>query len=125
MGILSTIINKVFGGKKEAAAAPAPAAEVVETVVAEAVPAEPFDVGSYLNGLSGETKEKLDWTVSIVDLMKLVGMDSSLSSRKELAKELDYGEDTADSAKMNIWLHKQVMQQIAKHGGKLPDKLVA
>ena len=125
MGILSTIINKVFGGKKEAAATPAPAAEVVETVVAEAVPAEPFDVGSYLNGLSGETKEKLDWTVSIVDLMKLVGMDSSLSSRKELAKELGYGEDTADSAKMNIWLHKQVMQQIAKHGGKLPDKLVA
>ena len=125
MGILSTIINKVFGCKKEAAAAPAPAAEVVETVVAEAVPAEPFDVGSYLNGLSGETKEKLDWTVSIVDLMKLVGMDSSLSSRKELAKELGYGEDTADSAKMNIWLHKQVMQQIAKHGGKLPDKLVA
>ena len=125
MGILSTIINKVFGGKKEAAAAPAPAAEVIETVVAEAVPAEPFDVGSYLNGLSGETKEKLDWTVSIVDLMKLVGMDSSLSSRKELAKELGYGEDTADSAKMNIWLHKQVMQQIAQHGGKLPDKLVA
>jgi len=125
MGILSTIINKVFGGKKEAAAAPAPAAEVVETVVAEAVPAESFDVGSYLNGLSGETKEKLDWTVSIVDLMKLVGMDSSLSARKELAKELSYGEDTADSAKMNIWLHKQVMQQIAKNGGKLPDKLVA
>ena len=125
MGILSTIINKVFGGKKEAAAAPAPAAEVVETVVAEAVPAESFDVGGYLNGLSGETKEKLDWTVSIVDLMKLVGMDSSLSSRKELAKELGYGEDTADSAKMNIWLHKQVMQQIAKNGGKLPDKLVA
>jgi hypothetical protein len=125
MGILSTIINKVFGGKKEAAAAPAPAAEVVETVVAEAVPAESFDVGSYLNGLSGEAKEKLDWTVSIVDLMKLVGMDSSLSARKELAKELGYGEDTADSAKMNIWLHKQVMQQIAKNGGKLPDKLVA
>ena len=125
MGILSTIINKVFGGKKEAAATPAPSAEVIETVVAEAVPAEPFDVGSYLNGLSGETKEKLDWTVSIVDLMKLVGMDSSLSARKELAKELGYGEDTADSAKMNIWLHKQVMQQIAQHGGKLPDKLVA
>jgi hypothetical protein len=125
MGILSTIINKVFGGKKEAAAAPAPAAEVIETVVAEAVPAEPFDVGSYLNGLSSENKEKLDWTVSIVDLMKLVGMDSSLSARKELAKELGYGEDTADSAKMNIWLHKQVMQQIAQHGGKLPDKLVA
>ena len=127
MGILSTIINKVFGGKKEAAApaaASAPAAEVVETVVAAAVPAD-FDVTGYLNELRGQSKEKLDWTVSIVDLMKLVGMDSSLASRKELAKELGYGEDMKDSAKMNIWLHKQVMQQIAKNGGKLPDTLVA
>jgi hypothetical protein len=57
--------------------------------------------------------------------MKLVGMDSSLSARKELAKELNYDGDTSDSAKMNIWLHKQVMQQIAKNGGKLPDTLVA
>jgi len=128
MGILSTIINKVFGGKKEAAApASAPATEVVETVVEVAAPAVPadFDVTGYLNGLRAESKEKLDWTVSIVDLMKLVGMDSSLSARKELAKELGYGEDMKDSAKMNIWLHKQVMQQIAKHGGKLPAELVA
>jgi hypothetical protein len=129
MGILSTIINKVFGGKKEAAAAPAsaPATEVVETVIAEVAPTVPadFDVTGYLNELRGQTKEKLDWTVSIVDLMKLVGMDSSLSARKELAKELNYDGDTSDSAKMNIWLHKQVMQQIAKNGGKLPDTLVA
>jgi hypothetical protein len=127
MGILSTIINKVFGGKKEAAPATDAPAEVVETVVATetaAVPAD-FDVNGYLNGLRAESKEKLDWTVSIVDLMKLVGMDSSLGARKELAKELGYSGDTADSAKMNIWLHKQVMQQIAKHGGKLPDELVA
>jgi hypothetical protein len=131
MGILGTIISKVFGGKKETPAqapASAPAAEVVETVVTEAaIPAVPadFDVTGYLNELRGQTKEKLDWTVSIVDLMKLVGMDSSLSARKELAKELGYGEDTQDTAKMNIWLHKQVMQQIAKHGGKLPAELVA
>ena len=130
MGILGTIINKVFGGKKEAAAAPAsataPAAEVVETIVTatSAVPAD-FDVSGYLNELRGQSKEKLDWTVSIVDLMKLVGMDSSLTARKELAKELGYGEDMKDSAKMNIWLHKQVMQQIAKHGGKLPAELIA
>jgi len=115
MGILGTIINKVFGGKKEAAAAPAsataPAEEVIETVVAAtpAVPAD-FDVSGYLNELRGQTAEKLDWTVSIVDLM---------------AKELGYGEDMKDSAKMNIWLHKQVMQQIAKHGGKLPAELIA
>jgi hypothetical protein len=129
MGILGTIISKVFGGKKEAPApASAPAPEVIETVVAEAaIPAVPadFDVTGYLNELRGQTAEKLDWTVSIVDLMKLVGMDSSLSARKELAKELGYGEDTKDSAKMNIWLHKQVMQQIAKHGGKLPAELIA
>ena len=129
MGILGTIINKVFGGKKEApaASASAPAGEVIETVVTAATPAVPadFDVSGYLNELRGGTTEKLDWTVSIVDLMKLVGMDSSLSARKELAKELNYDGDTSDSAKMNIWLHKQVMQQIAKNGGKLPDTLVA
>lgn len=122
MGILSTIIAKVFG-KKETAA-PAPSAEVIETVAEVSVPAD-FDVTGYLNGLRSQSKEKLDWTVSIVDLMKLVGMDSSLAARKELAKELGYGEDMKDSAKMNIWLHKQVMQQIAKHGGKLPAELVA
>ncbi|MEX1045437.1 MAG: DUF3597 domain-containing protein [Chthoniobacterales bacterium] len=131
MGILSTIISKVFGGKNETVAPPAspsaPVAEVVETVVAEAAPVVPvdFDVAGYLDGLCGQSKEKLDWHVSIVDLMKLVGMDSSLAARKELAQELGYPSDTADSAKMNIWLHKQVMQQIAKHGGKLPDSLVA
>jgi hypothetical protein len=125
MGLLSTIMSKVFGGKIDAA--PAPSAEIVETVIAEAAPVVPadFDVAGYLHGLRGQTSEKLDWTVSIVDLMKLVGMDSSLGARKELAKELGYGDDTADSAKMNIWLHKQVMQQIAKHGGKLPAELVA
>lgn len=121
MGILSTIISKVFGGKKEAE----PSA-IVETVATETVtPAADFDVTGYLNNLAGQSKEKLDWTVSIVDLMKLVGMDSSLAARKELAKELGYDQDTADSAKMNIWLHKQVMQQIAKNGGKLPAELVA
>lgn len=126
MGILGTLINKVFGRKTETPAAPQ--ATVTETVVVEATPAtpaEPFDVTGYLNDLGSKSKEKLDWKVSIVDLMKLVGMDSSLSARKELAKELNYDGDTADSAKMNIWLHKQVMQQIAKNGGKLPDTLVA
>jgi len=130
MGILSTIIGKVFGGRPEAAPAAPAVAEAAESVTVEApaapaAPVEPFDVTGYLNGLAGQTKEKLDWQVSIVDLMKLVGMDSSLAARKELAKELGYPNDTADSAKMNIWLHKQVMQQIAQRGGKLPDQLVA
>jgi len=124
MGILATLINKVFGRKTEAA----PANQTAEVVVAETVvveTAEPFDVTGYLNDLGAKSKEKLDWQVSIVDLMKLVGMDSSLSARKQLAKELNYDGDTSDSAKMNIWLHKQVMQQVAKNGGKLPETLVA
>jgi hypothetical protein len=129
MGILGTIISKVFGSKKEAPApAAAPAAEVVATVVAgTAIPAIPadFDVTGYLNELRSQAQEKLDWTVSIVDLMKLVGMDSSLSARKELAQELGYGQDMQDTAKMNIWLHKQVMQRIAQHGGQLPAELIA
>lgn len=127
MGILSTIINKVFGGKKEVATAAPSATDtaVVTETVATAAPAVEFDVTGYLNGLRAESKDKLDWTISIVDLMKLVGMDSSLAARKELAKELGYGADMKDTAKMNIWLHRQVMQQVAKHGGKLPAELVA
>jgi len=127
MGILATLINKVFGRKNETAPSSQPAEAVAaEAVVIEtATPAEPFDVTGYLNDLGSKSKEKLDWQVSIVDLMKLVGMDSSLSARKQLAKELHFDGDTSDSAKMNIWLHKQVMQQIAKNGGKLPDTLVA
>jgi len=123
MGILATLINKVFGRKTETPAASQ--ATITETVAVETTSAEPFDVQAYLDDLKSKSKEKLDWHVSIVDLMKLVGMDSSLTARKELAKELGYDGDTSDSAKMNIWLHKQVMQQVAKNGGKLPDTLVA
>ena len=65
-------------------------------------------------------KEKLNWKQSIVDLMKLLGLDSSLAARKELAKELHYTGDTNDSATMNVWLHKQVMTKLAANGGKLP-----
>ncbi|HEY5779175.1 MAG TPA: DUF3597 domain-containing protein, partial [Terrimicrobiaceae bacterium] len=67
---------------------------------------------------------KLDWRRSIVDLMKLVGMDSSLASRKELAKDLNYTGDTSDSATMNIWLHKVVIRKIADNGGKVPNELL-
>ena len=65
----------------------------------------------------------LDWRKSIVDLMKLVGLDSSLTARKQLASELKYTGDTSDSASMNIWLHKQMMAKIAENGGKLPTDL--
>lgn len=119
MGILATIINKVFGGKKDAAATGTPA-----SAAPAAAPVEEIDVTAYLDDLASKSQEKLDWKVSIVDLMKLVGMDSSLAARKKLAGELSYAGDTSDSAKMNIWLHKQVLQKIAKNGGKLPAGLV-
>ena len=78
-----------------------------------------------LTKLAAEKKEKLDWRRSIVDLMKLLDLDSSLSARKELAQELHYSGDMNDSAAMNVWLHKQVMQKLAENGGKVPEELKA
>jgi hypothetical protein len=77
-----------------------------------------------LSDLAAKNPAKLNWRESIVDLMKLVGMDSSLSARKELAAELGYAGDTSDSAAMNIWLHKQVMKKIAENGGVVPTELL-
>jgi hypothetical protein len=85
----------------------------------------PVDVAAVLNKLAAESKEKLDWKQSIVDLMKLVGMDSGLSARKELAADLRYTGDTNDSATMNVWLHKEVMRKLAANGGKVPAELLA
>jgi|SRR6516162_784865 len=98
-----------------AAAAPAPAAPA---------PAPQVDVGAILDGLAAKSSEQLDWKRSIVDLMKLVGMDSSLGARKELAKDLGYSGDMNDSASMNIWLHSAVMKKIAENGGKVPADLL-
>ena len=109
------------GAKKEtptptpAPAAPAPAAPA---------PAAQVDVGGILDGLAAKSSEQLDWKRSIVDLMKLVGMDSSLGARKELAKDLGYSGDMNDSASMNIWLHSAVMKKIAENGGKVPADLL-
>ena len=86
-------------------------------------PLSQVDVEGILTKLASQNKEKLDWRKSIVDLMKLLGLDSSLSARKELAKELGYTGDTNDSASMNIWLHKQVMTKLAANGGKVPAEL--
>ncbi|MGZ5432456.1 MAG: DUF3597 domain-containing protein [Thermoanaerobaculia bacterium] len=85
----------------------------------------PVDVAAILDGMAAKSKEKLDWKHSIVDLMKLVGMDSSLSARKELAADLHYTGDTGDSAKMNMWLHKEVMRKLAENGGKVPADLLS
>ena len=82
------------------------------------------DVTAILDGLAAKNSEKLDWKKSIVDLLKLVGLDSSLSARKELATELHYTGDQGDSAKMNVWLHQEVIKKLAANGGKVPADLL-
>jgi hypothetical protein len=104
-------------------AAPAPSAAPSASATATAT-AAPVDVEAVLNRLAAQSKEKLNWRTSIVDLMKLVGMDSSMANRKALAAELHYTGDTNDSAAMNIWLHKQVMKKLAENGGKVPADLL-
>jgi hypothetical protein len=85
---------------------------------------QPVDVDAVLTEMAKKNPEKLDYKKSIVDLMKLVGMDSSLSERKELATELGYTGDKNDSAKMNMWLHKEVLKKLAENGGKVPQNLL-
>jgi hypothetical protein len=129
MGIFSDIIGKIFHHAKapapapaQAQAAPAPAAAPVP-VPDTPTPLAEVDVVGVLDGLN--TGQNLNWRTSIVDLMKLLGLDSSLEHRKALAHELGYGGDTSDSASMNIWLHKQVMTKLAENGGKIPADLTA
>jgi hypothetical protein len=80
-------------------------------------------VEAVLTGMAAKKSEKLNWQSSIVDLMKLVDLDPSLENRKTLAGELGYTGDTHDSASMNIWLHRQVMEKLAASGGRVPDSL--
>ena len=114
-----------------AQAAPAPGGQSTQPVapsatpsVASSAPVQGVDVGAILDKAVADSGQKLNWRTSIVDLMKAVGIDSSLSSRKELAKELDYTGDTDDSATMNIWLHKQVLAKLAANGGTVPADLL-
>jgi Domain of unknown function (DUF3597) len=90
---------------------------------ATAAPAAPIDIEAVLTRLQAKNPQELNWRTSIVDLMKLVGLDSSLENRKELARELGYTADTSDSAAMNVWLHKRVMRELAANGGKVPREL--
>jgi hypothetical protein len=85
--------------------------------------ASSVDVAAVLTQRAATKKEKLNWRTSIVDLMKVLDLDSSLTARKELAKELNYTGSTDDSAAMNMWLHKEVMAKFAANGGKVPDDL--
>jgi hypothetical protein len=120
MSIFGTIMNAIFGSK--ASAAPAGGAASGGAAAAPA-PGQTVDVAPILDKAVAAKGEKLDWKHSIVDLMKALDIDSSLSARKELAKELGYTGDTNDSASMNIWLHKQVMTKLAANCGKLPPEI--
>jgi len=135
MSIFGTIMSKVLG-KTPASPVTSTAASSAQTsgtttaatsVQASTSPSTPsgpsVDVAAVLDDLNNKATEELDWKHSIVDLMKLLSLDSSLAARKELAKELHYDGDLNNSASMNIWLHKQIMVNLAAHGGKLPDEL--
>ena len=125
MSIFGTIMNAIFGSKASAAPAGGAAAPAGGGAAAApgAAPAQTVDVAPILDKAVAAKGEKLDWKHSIVDLMKALDIDSSLSARKELAKELGYTGDTNDSASMNIWLHRQVMAKLAANGGKLPPEI--
>ncbi|WP_338770653.1 DUF3597 domain-containing protein [Massilia sp. METH4] len=147
MGILSNIFHKIFPSSHPAvaqqkpaqapaqapAAAPAPQAAPAApasptTATAAQSPAAPaalseVDVEAILNAKAQQAGQPLNWRTSIVDLLKLLDLDSSLAARKELAQELNYTGDTGDSAKMNVWLHRQVMNKLAANGGKVPADL--
>ncbi|MDM0022673.1 DUF3597 domain-containing protein [Variovorax saccharolyticus] len=132
MGILSNILGKIFPSSHAAnppaagnsVPSPGASAGLAPTAAPVAGPAmTEVDVEAMLNGLAAKSSEKLNWKTSIVDLMKLLGLDSSLGARKELAQELHYTGDTNDSAAMNVWLHRQVMTKVAANGGKVPADL--
>jgi len=108
------------------AGTPVTPAAAVEAA-APAAPVEEVDIEAVLAEMAAAHPEKLDWRRSIVDLMKLVGMDSSYGARKELALELGYSQadiDSKGSAEMNMWLHKQVMKSLSENGGKVPGDLL-
>ena len=130
MSIFGNIMSAIFGTKAGAAPGATPgsggsaASANSAPASSSAAPSSPrVDIGPILDNAVAAKKEKLEWRTSIVDLMKALDIDSSLSARKELAKELNYTGDTNDSAGMNIWLHKQVIAKIAANGGKVPADL--
>lgn len=123
MSIFGNIMSAIFGSSSAKAAESGSTPAAGGTAPAATATMSQVDVEAVLTDLASKNKEKLDWRKSIVDLMKLLDLDSSLSARKELAKELHYTGDTNDSAKMNVWLHKQVMQKLAENGGKVPADL--
>jgi hypothetical protein len=138
MGLFSNLMSKIFShaatatpvsgspsaAQPGAATPAAPAVQSAATATAPAAPPKTVDIAAILDGLAAKNPEKLDWKRSIVDLMKLVGMDSSFAARKQLATELHYTGDPNDSASMNIWLHKEVLVKLSENGGKVPQELL-
>ena len=131
MSVFSKIFDKIFR-RAEAAPAPGQTAGTAApsypgagdaAVAGAAAQQQQVDVESVLNGLAAKNTQKLNWRTSIVDLMKLLDLDSSLTERKELATELGYTGAKDGSAEMNLWLHKQVMNKLAANGGKVPAEL--
>ena len=130
MGLFSTILEKLGFGHSSAQAAPQSASTQAPAAPKSTTPVPPkaiavVDVVAKLEGLAATHKEKLNWKVSIVDLLKLLGIDSSLAARKELATELGCpAEKMNDSAQMNMWLHKTVLKKLADNGGNIPKDLL-
>jgi hypothetical protein len=128
MGIFSRIKNTIFGSKaqaQEAKPAPAPKsgglADAVKDLGSPQAQAQVVDIESRLDAMDGA--DRLNWRTSIVDLLKLVGVDSSYENRKELAGELGRS-DYSGSAEDNIWLHKATMRELEKNGGKVPPDML-
>ena len=137
MSLFGTIMSKIFGTHAEAAPAGGGSSASAGSSPSSTAPggvqtastgsaSTQVDVAQVLGDMAAKNSQQhLDWKHSIVDLMKLLGMDSSLEHRKELAKELHYDGDISDSATMNVWLSKQVMKKLGENGGKLPEDLKA
>lgn len=139
MSVLGSLMSKILGNSareeaakenaaasaSRAAAPAAPAPSKGAAASASTAPTPPVvDVELVLETKAAGAGQKLDWQHSIVDLMKLVGIDSSLANRRELAQELGYTGDTNDTATMNIWLHKQVLRKLSENGGRVPANLL-
>jgi hypothetical protein len=139
MGIFANIASAIFGSKHAAGvtaaagpSSPSPSSPTTSAsagaaagATAAAKPISKADVEAILAKLADEQDEDLDWKSSIVDLMKLLKLDSGLGARKQLAQELGYTGALDGSAAMNVWLQKQVMTKLAESGGKVPDSLKA
>ena len=130
MSIFGKIWDRMTGNRDsiptnapKTAASPRPNFDDVRSG-SSSVSTEPVDVEAIMTDLERKSGHKSNWRVSIVDLMSLLDIPNSLAERRELAKELGYTGSTDDTATMNIWLHKQVMQKLAANGGKVPQELL-